>query len=365
MLLTDVCNPKQWKTLSMSDLMDEGYPVYGANGIIGYYNKYTHEKETLMITCRGATCGTLNVSTPYSYINGNAMALDNLNEEIVNLKYIFYYLKKRGFDDCITGSAQPQITAQGLRKIDILVPPIDIQIKIARVLDKAQELIDKRKEQIEKLDEFIQSVFLDMFGDPVKNPKGWNQKSFANGIQSIKYGASIPPVFSQEGIPFIRATNIKNGRIIENDMKYISPEEAQKIEKCKLEVGDILIVRSGVNAGDSTFVNKKYNNSYGGYDIIVKLNNNLNYAYINGLFNSIYREVFIDPLTRRAGQQHLNVKQIQGLLIMYPPVDLQNKFSNIVEKTEQQKELLQNSLTQLENNFNSLMQRTFKGELFS
>lgn len=292
-------------------------------------------------------------------------------KEGTNSKYLLYFLlyqhlskKTLRFQNKTTGIINLQLKNY-LESSLIPIPSILTQEKIVEILDKAQELIDKRKEQIEKLDEFIQSIFLDMFGDPIKNPKEWNQKSFANGIQSIKYGVSIPPVFSREGIPFIRATNIKNGRIIENDMKYISLEEAQKIEKCKLEVGDILIVRSGVNTGDSTFVNKKYNNSYGGYDIIVKLNNNLNYAYINGLFNSIYREVFIDPLTRRAGQQHLNIKQIQGLLIMYPPIDLQNYFSDIVEKTEQQKDLLQNSLTELENNFNSLMQRAFKGELFS
>ena len=83
---------------------------------------------------------------------------------------------------------------------------------------------------------------------------------------------STPPNFSEQGIPFIRATNIKEGRIVENDMKYISEEEAKKIEKCKLSLGDTIIVRSGANTGDNTFVPEKYVDCYGGYDIIVKLN---------------------------------------------------------------------------------------------
>ena len=73
--LSDVCRPKQWKTISKSQLTTEGYPVYGANGRIGFYSEYNHELPTLLITCRGATCGALNVCEPRSYVTGNAMAL--------------------------------------------------------------------------------------------------------------------------------------------------------------------------------------------------------------------------------------------------------------------------------------------------
>ena len=90
--LVEICNPKQWKTLSTQELIENGnFPVYGANGIIGYYNIYNHENETVLITCRGATCGNVHISRKKSYINGNAMALDDLNEEICNKKYIYYY----------------------------------------------------------------------------------------------------------------------------------------------------------------------------------------------------------------------------------------------------------------------------------
>ena len=65
--LTDICTPKQWKTIPTSELMDSGYPVYGANGVIGYYRDYNHEKPTVTITCRGATCGNINLTIPQSY----------------------------------------------------------------------------------------------------------------------------------------------------------------------------------------------------------------------------------------------------------------------------------------------------------
>src|SRR5699024_477101 len=118
-LLKDVCNPKQWKTISQKNFTKDGYPVYGANGKIGFYSEYTHANKTILVTCRGATCGTLNISEPYSYINGNAMALDNLDENIADLKYLYYYLGYVGFNNVITGSAQPQITRTNIQKVPI------------------------------------------------------------------------------------------------------------------------------------------------------------------------------------------------------------------------------------------------------
>jgi type I restriction enzyme S subunit len=176
-----------------------------------------------------------------------------------------------------------------------------------------------------------------MFGDPITNPKGWNTCELREGIKEIKYGTSTPPVFSEEGIPFVRATNIKAGRIIENDMKYISEEEAKKIEKCKLALGDTIIVRSGANTGDNAFVSEEYVGAYGGYDIIVKLNEKINYIFLNAILNSVYRDIIIQPLTRRAGQPHLNSEQIQSLVIFMPPIELQNQFADFVKQTDKLK----------------------------
>lgn len=80
--LSSICRPKQWKTISKKDMSTSGYPVYGANGKIGFCNEYNHEYETLLITCRGATCGSLNICEPKSYVTGNSMALDNLSPDV-------------------------------------------------------------------------------------------------------------------------------------------------------------------------------------------------------------------------------------------------------------------------------------------
>ena len=346
--------------IQIDDLRNNDNIKYCSNN-----NKYVIANENdLIIAWDGANAGTIGYGLNGAI--GSTLAKLSTNSKKIYTPFIGRYMQyqSKSLRDRCTGATIPHIQRSVLEEILIPKYYIDIQKRISMVLDKAQELIDKRKEQIEACDELIKSLFYHMFGDPVKNDKYWTKSEFENGIFELKYGTSQPPEFSDVGIPFIRATNIKNARISEKSMLFISKHEAKKIEKCRLRKGDIIVVRSGANTGDSTFIPEKYENAYGGYDIIIRLNDRLNWYYVISLFNSSYREVIINPLTRRAGQPHLNSQQIKDLEICYPPIELQNEFAQKVEKIEQQKHLLEQSLTELENNFNSLMQRAFKGELF-
>lgn len=282
-----------------------------------------------------------------------------LGDSELNVKYVYFYLKSIKLPS--DGYSRH---FKYLKQLVIPLPSIKVQNSIVSILDKANELIEERKSQMEAIDELVKSKFIEMFGDPITNPKGWNTCELRGGIKEIKYGTSTPPIFSEEGIPFVRATNIKGGRIIKNDMKYISEEEASKIQKCKLELGDTIIVRSGANTGDNAFVTDEYVGAYGGYDIIFKLNDKFNYVFINAVLNSTYRDIVINPLTRRAGQPHLNSEQIQSLVIFEPPIELQNQFADFVKQVDKLKFEMDESLKELERNFNSLMQKAFKGELF-
>ena len=148
-ILTDICSPKQWATVATKDFTEAGYPVYGANGLIGYYTEYNHEHPTIMIACRGATCGSINVSSGKAYINGNAMCLDNVSER-VNLRFLEYALRYYDFTNVITGSAQPQITANNLTQVKLLIPSIEVQIRFETLsiqLDKSKFAVLKCADQ--------------------------------------------------------------------------------------------------------------------------------------------------------------------------------------------------------------------------
>ena len=111
----------------------------------------------------------------------------------------------------------------------------------------------------------------------------WGQKPLRDMLVSVRYGASTPPQFTDKGYAFIRATNIKNGHIVHEDMKYIPQSEADRLEKCKLSGREIIIVRSGVNAGDTCVVTNEYIGQYAGYDMILVLNEQLNPVFFNTL----------------------------------------------------------------------------------
>ncbi len=132
--LIDICNPKQWPTISSKQLQDSGYPVFGANGLIGYFDSFNHPEPTVLVTCRGATCGTVNISPPNCYVTGNSMAMDNPNPELLTTEYLAWVLRLRGMNDVISGSAQPQITRQGLETVTIPVPSIEAQNDFAKEL---------------------------------------------------------------------------------------------------------------------------------------------------------------------------------------------------------------------------------------
>jgi type I restriction enzyme S subunit len=139
--LTKICSPKQWPTISAKELTQFGFPVYGANGTIGFYSSYNHEQPTVLITCRGATCGTINVCAPKSYVTGNAMALDEPDLGKTSLEFLECYLNVRGLDDTITGAAQPQITRQNLQIVTVFVPPPGLLADFSRRVRATKALL--------------------------------------------------------------------------------------------------------------------------------------------------------------------------------------------------------------------------------
>ena len=354
--LLKICNPKQWKTIKQKDLINNGkYPVYGANGIIGYYNEYNHEDETVLIACRG-TCGEINISEPYSYINGNAMCLDNLNEEICIKKYLYYYLKNYDIKKIITGTSQPQITINGLKNINIKLHDKQKQIEIVKILDKVQKIIDIRKAQIKQIDELIKSQFVEIFGDPITNPKN-NKIVKLSDIAEYWNGLTYKPTdVSKNGTIVLRSSNIQNSELDYEDIVRVN---CKIKDKQYVKNNDILMCSRN---GSSKLVGKvavikdiKENMTFGAFMMIIRS------KYYPYLFSYFQTEAFRNQIKSGATT---TINQITGNMLnkinlQLPEMKDIEQFAEFFKQVDKQKLKLQNNLKELQKLQESLMNKYF------
>ena len=164
--LGEICDLYQPKTITGQDLIEDGpYLVFGANGVIGRYNQYNHEEAEVLITCRGATCGTINKSEPKSWVTGNAMVAKPKDERL-SKEFLFSLLKGSDLGPTISGSAQPQITRQGLAPFEIPLPPLATQHAIVAEIEAEQALVAANRELITRFEQKIQATLARIWGAP-------------------------------------------------------------------------------------------------------------------------------------------------------------------------------------------------------
>ncbi|MEK4383775.1 restriction endonuclease subunit S [Aeribacillus sp. FSL K6-2848] len=371
-------NPN-WKLLKFSDVLrDEtknakkikkeeylaqgSYPIIdqGKDYIAGFTNdrEGVYDKSPLIIF--GDHTRILKYIDFPIFIGADGVKLlkNVFSEEEVLTKYIYYYLRTVNIPD--TGYNRH---FKFLKEVVIPIPNIYLQKRIVFVLDKAQEFIDKRKAQIEALDQLTQSVFLEMFGDPVAN-KTWERRPLKD-ITDVRDGTHDSPKYVPSGYPLVTSKNIKNGKIDLRNVNYISEEDFININKrSKVDIGDIIMPMIGT-IGNPIIVDEQPNFAIKNVALIKFNNPCVINIYIKYLLNSHYLDYILNKNKRGGTQKFLSLTDIRNMEIPLPPRDLQAKFSEIVKKVDSQKAILHKSLTELENNFNSLMQRAFKGELFN
>lgn len=159
--LESVCKMYQPQTITAKEILEQGqYKVYGANGVIGFYDKYNHKDAEVAMTCRGATCGTINFTEPESWITGNAMIITPLEKNLILKKFLIYILPLSNIKSVITGAAQPQITRTNLSQLKIPLPPLEIQKQIVVECEKVEEQYNTIRMSIEKYQELIKAILI-------------------------------------------------------------------------------------------------------------------------------------------------------------------------------------------------------------
>ncbi len=280
-------------------------------------------------------------------------------------KYLLHYLRANEHKIAAlgTGSTFKAITVKELKGIKIPLPSLEEQKQIAAILDAADELRQKDKALIAKYDELTQSLFLDMFGDPVTNPKGWDVRELRDLVSKLGDGLHGTPIYDQAGeYFFVNGNNLNHGYIEINERtKRVSRDEYLKHRK-DLTSSTMFVSINGT-IGKVAFYNDEQimlGKSACYFNVIQE---NIDKIYLFNLIDSPYFIKYANSKSTGSTIQNVSLKTMRELPVILPPMTLQNQFAEQVQSIESQKILAQESLKKSECLFNSLLQKAFKGEL--
>ncbi len=345
-----------------------------------YFNNMTKGKikeKDILVVKDGATTGKVayvDESFPLEQacINEHVFLI-RVNEAVLP-KYLFYYfyspVGQRSILKDFRGATVGGIST-GFIDMNIYLPPKDIQERTVKILDVAKQAIDKRKEQIEACDELIKSQFIEMFGDPVANPKGWNKGEIGSVTKSITAGWSANGEARKKELgekAVLKVSAVTQGYFKDDEYKVI--DKNQEIKKYVFpQKGDLLFSRANTRemVGATCIIDKDYP------DLLlpdklwkVLFVEGVNVVYMKYIMThpSIRAEFSAQSIGTSGSMYNVSMEKFKGIVIMLPPLELQNQFATFVQQVNKLKFEMEQSLVELENNFNSLMQRAFKGELF-
>lgn len=315
-----------------------------------------------------------NTGSPGAVFKGKYGVLSNnlfkisFDRNVLIRDFLYYYLSSDEFQHNLQkrmkGGVQKHLGHKLIGEQPIPVIDLETQKKIVEVLDKAQELIDKRKEQIEVLDALVKSRFIEMFGDPVSNPKGWRETNLGDlFVGDVDYRGKTPPK-SAEGIPLISAANVKMGKVDLSNADYISEEDYKNWLKRGIPNYNDILITTEAPMGRVALYPK------GLYQLSRRViafepdKERLNPYFALYTISSESWQKRLYKKVRGSTVPRILKPDILSQQIQTPPIELQNEFEKFVNQVDKLKSQMETSLKELEDNFNSLMQKAFKGELF-
>ena len=354
----DICFVKP-SDIDDNELTDVHYTEY-------YISEYARNKarilppQSILVTCIGIV-GKVGINAFECAFNQqiNAVIPDREKCDCRYLAYALQYAKPK-LQSIANAPVVPILNKSQFSNIDIFLPSLAEQRKIAAVLDKVSDLIAKRRQQLTKLDELVKARFVEMFGDEHQFDK-WHCTSVGE-IADICVGVVIKPTqyyTDNCGIPAFRSLNIGTMAVKNSDWVYFTKEGHEKNKKSVIKENDVLVVRSGA-PGTACVATKEFE-GYNAIDIIIA---HPNFEKINPIFLAMFTNMAhgmnqIRGKTGGAAQQHFNVSGYKSLTVILPPIELQNQFAFFVEQTEKTKTTISHSLEKLEILKNALMQEYF------
>ena len=272
--------------------------------------------------------------------------------ECINAKFLKYYL-----ESCKIPSLGYSRHYKLLKEIKVPIPPLPEQEKIVAELDCLSGIIEKKKQQLKEYEALAQSIFYEMFGNPIDNEKGWEVKKMKEVCSKVTDGTHDTPERLLTGVRFITGKHIKAGIIEYDNSDFVSENVHKEIYlRCNPEYGDVLYTNIGVNLGTAAMNKVFYEFSMKNVALLKLDNGKMNGYYVQSfLNNNDIKEDIIKTLSSGGAQKFLSLKAIGNITIGVPPIELQQEFASKIEAIEKQKELIKQSIAETETLFNSRM----------
>ena len=302
-------------------------------------NEFLVKKGSLLIALSGATTGKMGVyfEDKIVYLNQRICSVYTKKEDVLQ-EYLVYFLKsmQKKIIKNSYGGAQPNISSRWIENIKIKVPDIRVQKKISKRLELLENNIDYRKKQLNYLKELSKSLFTRMFGDIKTNDKNWEIKKLGEVVQT-QYGTSKKATSIVGEFPILRMNNITySGEMDYKDLKYIELSDSEK-EKFLLKKGELLFNRTNSKelVGKTGLFNLDIPMAFAGYLIRIKPSNLIHSKFLLFFMNSEFmKKLLYNKAKNIVGMANINAKELEDFSIILPPIELQNKFAERVEKIE-------------------------------
>ena len=347
------------------------YPLSLTDEIRNYLLK---ESDLLMsLTGNVGRVGLLTKEMLPAALNQRVACLRILSNGL-NLGFLFHYLNSDKFEqDAVLsakGIAQKNMSTEWLKDYKLPLPPISVQQSIVSELDKINELIRLKKEQLKDYDNLAQSIFYEMFGDPVVNEKGWEVKKLGE-LSDLICNGNTPKggseVYVDTGFLFLRSQNVWKNRIELEDVAFIDEATHKSLKKSSLKHNDLLITKTGrINTENSSlgrtalFEGEDNSANINGHVYLVRLKDGMVHKFVLYiLISNSYRELIRKTCVGGIDKRQLNKDHIEDFPIIFPPIELQKKYVERIELIEKQKDQVRSTIQALETLLASRMQYWF------
>jgi len=356
------------KPITAKDRVAGPYPYYGANSQQDSVEDYIFDEPLILLAEDGGNFGDPDRTIAYQvegkcWVNNHAHVLRPTLK--IDIRYLCRQLEKYDVRSHINGATREKLNKGAAQEIVISLPTLEEQKHIAAILDKADAIRRKRQQAIDLTNYLLRSVFLDMFGDPVKNSKGFKVGKIGDLLESVNYGTSAK-AGSEGKYPILRMNNITyEGAWNLDSLKYIDMDK-KELKKYTAEPGDILFNRTNSKelVGKTAVFRENTSYVFAGYLVRSKVNSLATPEYISGYLNSSHGKMTLQSMCKSiVGMANINAKEYQAINILIPPVEEQRKYSSIVESCRNKISSYQSMLEKTNELFSVLSQRAFCGDL--